>query len=140
MNSKNCELRENLKGDVVCMHCGKNYGHWKHVNLEQLERDVNCPYFHDQPPNVVTKTKTFTSSLLGHLKNGLRRVDKKTQNKRMSICKECEFFSGGENPNCGKCGCYLNIKTAWQSESCPIYKWKSVKTGKPCRGCSKRKT
>jgi hypothetical protein len=42
--------------------------------------------------------------------------------KRLDICKNCEFFFTPTN-QCKKCGCFMNIKTKISHASCPINKW-----------------
>lgn len=39
---------------------------------------------------------------------------------RMSYCRECPFKKGRR---CGKCGCFLTIKTKSLNASCPENKW-----------------
>ena len=77
-----------------------------------------------------------------HFANGAASVPAHIHKERFSICQGCEFFNdeNPKNPRCGKCGCFLNIKTSWASESCPIDKWAAVdKKKKPCN-CSKKKS
>lgn len=40
--------------------------------------------------------------------------------KRVEICKECEF---NKNGRCLKCGCYWKAKMRLITEHCPIKKW-----------------
>lgn len=42
--------------------------------------------------------------------------------KRMKICRECEFYRKYIN-QCAKCGCVLFAKTRFSQSSCPIGKW-----------------
>jgi hypothetical protein len=39
---------------------------------------------------------------------------------RLEICGSCELRMG---KRCGECGCYLEKKASWSSESCPENKW-----------------
>jgi len=39
---------------------------------------------------------------------------------RLAVCEPCEFR---EDKKCGICGCYLEKKASWSSESCPENKW-----------------
>lgn len=40
--------------------------------------------------------------------------------KRLGICKSCDFLSGG---TCLKCGCYPEFRAAFSNQSCPYKKW-----------------
>ena len=40
--------------------------------------------------------------------------------KRMSVCKRCEYLVG---PFCKKCGCDMPAKTTLYHVKCPIGKW-----------------
>ncbi len=47
-------------------------------------------------------------------------VSDEEKERRLSICKVCEFYRKGR---CLKCGCYINFKTRLETEHCPIGKW-----------------
>jgi hypothetical protein len=56
------------------------------------------------------------------VQNGMNNATPELQAKRLQICSECPFIV--ENGSrCGKCGCFLETKTKWESSSCPINKW-----------------
>jgi len=44
------------------------------------------------------------------------------QQERLSICKECEYYSKRQN-RCKKCGCFLSHKVKFQQTVCPVQKW-----------------
>lgn len=44
----------------------------------------------------------------------------KVFNSRIKICEECRDRCG---KTCCICGCYLNKKAKWTTESCPKNKW-----------------
>jgi hypothetical protein len=54
-----------------------------------------------------------------------------TSNKRLAICKRCEFHSANRkdyktirlDAHCTQCGCTLSAKTKCLSCSCPLEKW-----------------
>ena len=37
-------------------------------------------------------------------------------NKRLSLCRECEFLVSG---TCFKCGCYVELRAAFKEQKCP---------------------
>jgi hypothetical protein len=46
------------------------------------------------------------------------------KSQRMSKCKVCEKLAFGTN--CSVCACFIDLKTRYKAESCPIDKWKAV--------------
>lgn len=42
---------------------------------------------------------------------------------RLDICSGCEYFTGAR---CKACGCFVKLKAALASESCPYNKWEPV--------------
>jgi hypothetical protein len=43
-------------------------------------------------------------------------------NRRLSICKNCEFFEA-LSQRCSKCGCFMAVKSYLKAEKCPVGKW-----------------
>lgn len=73
-------------------------------------------------PSFRNRIASFFESSYNYISSGLNNVSEETKNSRLEICKSCEFF----NPSlvqCQKCGCFLNIKTSWATEKCPLDKW-----------------
>lgn len=94
-------------------------------------------------PGLVGKAKNLLKATLNHVATGMHLVSPEVQQERMDICKPCEFYdNNSQNPHCSECGCFLNIKTTWASEGCPIGKWESVapipRKGSNCGGCGGR--
>lgn len=57
-------------------------------------------------------------AIYGHFKN----TTFKKYSERISICVECENLVA-KDWTCNICGCYLDKKAKWSTESCPINKW-----------------
>ncbi len=61
----------------------------------------------------------FIKALLKYIFIG-NQVNQREYDMRLEICSAC-------NDKCGKkcclCGCYLNKKAQWSTESCPKNKW-----------------
>jgi uncharacterized paraquat-inducible protein A len=53
--------------------------------------------------------------------NNLRIPPEQAQN-RLAICNACEYFLKPQQ-RCGKCGCYMAVKTHLKAEKCPVGKW-----------------
>lgn len=49
-------------------------------------------------------------------------ISKYLRNKRMDICRSCEFFIKAGS-RCQKCGCFMKAKTYLGNASCPVGKW-----------------
>lgn len=61
--------------------------------------------------------KTAAATLKGNPK-----LTKEEAAARLAICNSCEFFRHSDQ-RCGKCGCYMAIKTYLKSEKCPVNRW-----------------
>lgn len=51
------------------------------------------------------------------------RIDKNKKEERLSICRECEFFTRLQT--CSVCGCIMTMKASLAGASCPVGKWDS---------------
>jgi ribosomal protein L32 len=92
--------------------------------------------------NIFKKTTNISKSFLNHMMNGFRPVNNSVRQERLDICKKCELYQES-NKTCKECGCYLEIKTSWVSESCPEGKWGPESGSNPesgCGGCGGKKT
>jgi hypothetical protein len=99
------------KDKFKCVNCGV---------IKPMETHRNCT---PQAPSIIKKGVNFIKSTVNHIANKMKKVSQKETDRRIDICKGCEFFTDGEHPSCSKCGCYMNIKARWESEHCPIDKW-----------------
>ena len=52
------------------------------------------------------------------------RVTQDLQEKRMEICRSCEFFVS-ITQQCKKCGCIMPAKTKLAEAFCPVHKWEA---------------
>ena len=117
---------ETIEKHYVCHEC----------NIRFIGESIKAPdyileyrkkrYPSTSPPNqpsLMKKITNFTKSAIKHVRSGMKNASEKEIDKRMEICKGCEFFIEGEKPRCSKCGCHLNLKARWESSKCPIDKW-----------------
>ena len=72
--------------------------------------------------DIFTLANNFGRSAYEHMKDGFKKVTDEGFQKRLDICKTCEYHNANTN-QCNKCGCFLKIKASWNSEKCPIDKW-----------------
>ena len=49
------------------------------------------------------------------------RVSDVIYEKRLAVCKECDYLNEG---TCNACGCYVELRAAARSGKCPYSKWK----------------
>lgn len=45
-----------------------------------------------------------------------KRVAEAEYHRRLEICRKCDFLNNGI---CGKCGCFVELRTAKTNMSCP---------------------
>jgi hypothetical protein len=79
---------------------------------------------HYPPP--IQMAKNLGSSIINNVisvaKGNSLRVEQEEAQKRLNICKKCDFFNALQE-RCGKCGCNMAVKTYLRAERCPIGKW-----------------
>lgn len=51
------------------------------------------------------------------------RVQRRIRKMRLTVCKECEHYTGLEQ--CALCGCFMPVKVMLPHSSCPIGKWEA---------------
>ena len=49
-------------------------------------------------------------------------VDPETRQKRLSLCRDCQHYEPVKK-TCKQCGCFLELKTRYSHQSCPLDKW-----------------
>lgn len=67
--------------------------------------------------------KNFLTFLFTNIKFGWKRVSFNAYMERKLVCAACPFFDR-ESGRCLDCGCWINNKAKWVSESCPQGKWR----------------
>ena len=87
----------------------------------------SCGYNSAKPEKVsfAERAFSFTRSALRHVVRGSPPADQGEIDRRMVICRGCEFFTGS---TCLQCGCLVNSrrflnKLAWTDQECPIGRW-----------------
>lgn len=56
-----------------------------------------------------------------------KKVSKKIQEERYSICQSCEKLYRPSD-TCRVCGCFMKVKTWMPNQSCPLKKWSAVES------------
>lgn len=89
--------------------------------IQELQGSNRNPY-----PSPLQMAKNLGSSVVRNIQsvaagNDLR-LSEDEANRRLAVCQQCEFFREDQK-RCGKCGCYMAVKTYLKAERCPIGKW-----------------
>ena len=122
---------------MYCKICGA-----KNINIGDKYFCPFCEYEEVNKLNFLDKAKSFTNSVYKFTKSGFHRVSQEQKQERLNICESCDKMNK-DNKTCNECGCYLDIKTGWATESCPLGKWSALPIlentqKKPCGGCDKQ--
>jgi hypothetical protein len=104
----------------TCSNCKKGYDQHNLFPLFCECGSVVHIYEITPLPPVSTQITNFISSSVNHITSGMKTVPNHVKEERLSICNNCPFF---KDNRCSKCGCFMNIKTAWAEQSCPEGKW-----------------
>lgn len=94
--------------------------------LKKKIRDARNQRNEANVPDIKTIVENVGKSVVRNIKSVAAGhhlyVSDEEKSRRLSICKNCEFFDVGQN-RCNKCGCYLAFKTWLKAEKCPIDNW-----------------
>lgn len=66
--------------------------------------------------------KDLYRSIKAISKSGMELSTNEEHKRRYNICLACEYLSSGGR--CGKCGCFMKLKSKYKVMSCPINLWK----------------
>lgn len=76
--------------------------------------------------SIMQKAINFSGALARHVADGLVYTPEEVREERLNICRQCPY----RDPNSHvmicthkDCGCYLDSKVAWASETCPDGLW-----------------
>ena len=73
-------------------------------------------------PTLAEMTQSFAKSMSGWAKAGFALASDEEKDKRLGICKSCDYWKEGKYGRCLKCGC-SGLKLWLKHEKCPIGKW-----------------
>ena len=65
-------------------------------------------------------------------------VSPEVKQQRLDICKQCEYYDPNQ-VRCKHCGCFLDHKTNFLLDSCPIDKWSVSDSDREKYGLPKKK-
>ena len=72
--------------------------------------------------DIISKAIHYGEAVVKHALDGFTNVPEDVEKDRLSTCLACPLLIKGE---CGICGCPVETKVKWASESCPAHpsKW-----------------
>lgn len=73
-------------------------------------------------PNMMIKSYNLLKAVSKRVLGGLENVDEVTFYDRVHTCSRCDYFDHVEK-ECITCGCPIETKASWKTESCPHNKW-----------------
>lgn len=149
----------NLNNAKICIHCGSILPEPKAGKLSDIKKipeitnESPSSGKKNKAPSLAKKAVNISSSIVKYVTSGMRQVEEEKRKERFDICVSCDRYNS-ENKTCLECGCYVEIKTRWPQESCPLQKWgaEEIKSKggiilprvssevKTCGGCGRKKT
>lgn len=120
MPQRPCTCNRFVQGEeyIAGVHCRLCWLYAHHPKYRVL---WGGPPLEQHDPGLVERSLAFMRSLRRHLRAGFPTVSDEVYERRLSVCRGCEFF---HNDRCAKCGCGLTgavvAKLRWARESCPL--------------------
>lgn len=83
-----------------------------------------------QLPPIMQQARNLAKAVAGEaaaVAKGVKPVTPDEKRARLAICAACpERVIQDGHARCAACGCFLERKTAWRSQSCPLGKWPAL--------------
>lgn len=73
-------------------------------------------------PGINTLVKNFVNASARIIASGFEVVSKEEYENRLNICHNCPSLDTKEK-RCMECGCWVEKKSAFSAEHCPLKKW-----------------
>lgn len=84
-----------------------------------MSEEKNYPSLLKQGKNLAE----FSFELIKNaIQTGALQVSEEIKNQRLEICRKCEKYDA-QQVRCIECGCFLESKTSFSLDSCPLGKW-----------------
>jgi hypothetical protein len=98
--------------------------HYEMISGLKKEENIQLPAPPEQN-SILMPVKNFTKSMITWAENGFQRVSQEVFDKRIGICRTCEFWEEKGNLGMGKClKCGCGRGKHWLlHEQCPIGLW-----------------
>ena len=85
--------------------------------IEKEEKEKDFPGLFQMSRNLA---KDMFNAGKAKLKGDQVMASKELAEDRLKICQDCEFFF---DRRCKHCGCFMDVKTHFETSECPIHKW-----------------
>lgn len=88
-----------------------------------------------QAPGLFARSWNFTRAVVRHMADGAALVPDDEYAARLGACGRCRLLDP-ERRVCRHpaCGCFVDVKASWRSESCPAKRWPLETTQPPASG------
>ena len=84
-----------------------------------MTEEKNYPSILQQGKNLAE----FSFDLIKHaIQTGALQVSDEVKNQRLETCRNCDKYDA-DQVRCIECGCFLEAKTGFALDSCPLGKW-----------------
>ena len=135
-NQHNCchfpDIIEGAEGIKICTICGHNYS-----KPQKESSNHDAPSEPKMPP-LIKQAANLAKATVRHVANMGRNTPDMVMKSRLEICNDCDKNNNGR---CSECGCFVDVKTSWASEACPLGHWLEYKdTPGKCGGCGRKQT
>ncbi len=82
-------------------------------------------------PSIGQMAMNYARAQIKHTFDGRRKATEEIFLERISICENCvgpegKFRASDRRCSARTCGCTVDEKAKWASESCPLGKWKAI--------------
>jgi hypothetical protein len=76
-------------------------------------------------PGPLRTAANFAGAAMRHAAAGMPDASPEVAASRLAICRTnaCGFYRVGDRCAHANCGCFLQVKTRWQDQHCPIGLW-----------------
>lgn len=96
-------------------------GHCRLCWLFHNDKRYREKWLEKKMPSLINQAANLVNATVKRAIGGFKDVEEEMYQKRLSICETCPNKT--DDWRCTKCGCFLNIKAKWESETCPENKW-----------------
>ena len=98
---------------------------YRYDKYSRVDQETNIKLSkEDMEDAELTYGKMFSDlavNLKSIVRSGIKTVNREEHERRYTICLGCRFIEKGR---CAKCGCFMKLKSKFESMSCPINLWK----------------
>jgi len=122
MKCKRCNYRNSCQigQSCKCKNCGFVMSHGASGQKKPQSSKKSTEPAKNKMPSLFKQAKNFAKSVTRHVANGAQNAPPHVKRSRLEICNSCDKLQGSR---CSECGCFVEAKTGWASEACPLAKW-----------------